>query len=69
MTQQTSNALSTMSDFKKIPSVDLKDFIEGTPEQKKAFVEQLGDAYERIGFVAVKNHGLSDELCSDLYKE
>jgi isopenicillin N synthase-like dioxygenase len=58
-----------MSDFKKIPSIDLKDFIKGTPEQKKAFVEQLGDAYERIGFVAVKNHGLSDALCSDLYKE
>jgi isopenicillin N synthase-like dioxygenase len=28
----------------------------------------LGKAYEEVGFVAVKNHGIPDELISDLYK-
>jgi len=28
----------------------------------------LGKAYEDVGFVAVKNHGISDELIADLYK-
>ena len=53
-------------DFKNIPSVDLADFTEGNKETKAAFVKELGKAYEEIGFVAVKNHGLSDELCAEL---
>ncbi|MDG1850238.1 MAG: 2-oxoglutarate and iron-dependent oxygenase domain-containing protein [Flavobacteriales bacterium] len=58
-----------MSDFKQIPSINLEDFRSGNPNKKEAFVKQLGDAYERIGFVAVKNHGLSDKLCNDLYTQ
>lgn len=52
-----------------IPSVDLNDFTKGTPEQKAAFVQQLGRAYEDIGFVAVKGHLLSDELSASLYEQ
>lgn len=52
-----------------IPSVDLNDFTSGTPEQKAAFVQQLGKAYEDIGFVAVKGHFLSDQLSADLYEQ
>ena len=56
-------------DFKNIPSVDLADFTEGNKETKAAFVKELGQAYEEIGFVAVKNHGLSDALCAELYAQ
>ena len=56
-------------DFKNIPSVDLADFTEGNKEMKAAFVKELGKAYEEIGFVAVKNHGLSDALCAELYAQ
>ena len=56
-------------DFKNIPSVDLSDFTEGNKETKAAFVKELGKAYEEIGFVAVKNHGLSDALCAKLYAQ
>ena len=56
-------------DFKNIPSIDLSDFTEGNKETKAAFVKELGKAYEEIGFVAVKNHGLSDALCNDLYAQ
>lgn len=52
-----------------IPSVDLADFISGDSQKKQAFVSALGHAYETIGFVAVKNHGLSDELVEKLYSE
>lgn len=51
-----------------IPVVNLADFTSGDPELKKAFVNQLGKAYEDVGFVAVKNHGISDDLIADLYK-
>ncbi len=50
-----------------IPVVDLADFTTGDIKQKKTFVQQLGKAYEDVGFVAVKNHGISNELISDLY--
>lgn len=51
-----------------IPVVDLGEFLSGDPEKKRAFVNQLGKAYEEVGFVAVKNHGIADELITDLYK-
>ncbi|MEI8279299.1 MAG: 2-oxoglutarate and iron-dependent oxygenase domain-containing protein [Bacteroidota bacterium] len=50
-----------------IPVVDLQDFISGEPHLKSQFVNQLGNAYEEVGFVSVKNHGVPDELISDLY--
>lgn len=58
-----------MSDFKNIPSIDLADFISGDANLKNEFVKNLGKAYEEIGFVAIKNHGLSDLLCNDLYSQ
>ena len=51
-----------------IPSVDLADFLSGDPVKKSEFVQKLGRAYEEVGFVAVKNHGVPDDLIEDLYK-
>jgi isopenicillin N synthase-like dioxygenase len=51
-----------------IPSVDLSDFLSGDTPKKLQFVQSLGKAYEEIGFVAVKNHGISDELIANLYQ-
>lgn len=52
-----------------IPSVDLADFISGDPDRKQKFVDEIGKAYEEIGFVSLKNHFLSDALVENLYKE
>ena len=52
-----------------IPSVDLADFIHGTPEQKANFVQSLGDAYETIGFVAVRNHLIDQKTTQELYDQ
>lgn len=52
-----------------IPSVNLTDFIHGDAQQKSAFVQALGKAYEDIGFVAVRGHFLSDELSEKLYDQ
>lgn len=50
-----------------IPVVDLAQF-SGSAQQKAAFVSALGKAYEEVGFVAVKNHGISDATIDGLYK-
>jgi isopenicillin N synthase-like dioxygenase len=54
--------------FMSIPVVDLAEFLSGDPARKQAFVQQLGNAYEEVGFVAVKNHGIPDELIASLYR-
>ena len=53
--------------YDQVPSLDLADFTNGTQEQKENFVKSLGEAYTNIGFVSIKNHGLSDELTERLY--
>lgn len=50
-----------------IPAVDLADFTSGDPNRKAAFVEALGKAYEEIGFVAVRNHLIDDDIQEGLY--
>ncbi|MGB3075548.1 MAG: 2-oxoglutarate and iron-dependent oxygenase domain-containing protein [Chitinophagales bacterium] len=52
-----------------VPVVDLSDFLSGTPEKKRNFVKELGDAYHEVGFVTVKNHGISDKMIEELYRE
>lgn len=53
--------------YDEVPSLDLADFTSRDHESKMKFVSDLGDAYHNIGFVAIKNHGLSDELTQKLY--
>ena len=47
-----------MSDilYNEIPSLDLADFYGGDPVKKSKFVAALGEAYNNIGFVAIRNH-------------
>jgi isopenicillin N synthase-like dioxygenase len=58
-----------MSDkiYNEVPSLDLADFTSGDAVKKAAFVQALGAAYTNIGFVAIKNHGLTNELTDRLY--
>jgi isopenicillin N synthase-like dioxygenase len=53
--------------YDEVPSLDLADFTSGNTEKKKKFVADLGAAYNNIGFVAIKNHYLTDELSAKLY--
>ncbi|MEC7755963.1 MULTISPECIES: 2-oxoglutarate and iron-dependent oxygenase domain-containing protein [Roseivirga] len=53
--------------YDEVPSLDLAHFTNGSPEQKEAFVQDLGAAYNNIGFVAIKNHGLTNEMTEKLY--
>jgi len=52
----------------KIPSVDLTDFLSEDPKRKQKFIDEIGKAYEEIGFVALRGHFLSEALIKNLYK-
>lgn len=53
----------------KIPSVNLTDFLSNDPNKKQKFINEIGHAYETIGFVALKGHFLDDTLVNNLYSE
>lgn len=53
--------------YDEIPTLDLAEFYAGSPNQKAEFVAKLGDAYNNIGFVAVRNHFLSQAMQDRLY--
>ena len=52
-----------------IPAVDLQDFLSGDFKRRMQFVNDLGQAYEKVGFVAVKNHGISGTLIEKFYDQ
>ena len=53
----------------KIPSVNLADFLSNDKSRKEKFINEIGNAYENIGFVALKGHFLDDTLIDNLYSE
>ena len=53
----------------EIPSLDLADFTSGDAKRKAQFVQELGSAFNTIGFVAIKGHGLTDSFTKALYQE
>lgn len=55
--------------MQNIPSVDLRDFLSNEPIRKQKFINEIGKAYEDIGFVALKGHFLDSELVENLYEE
>ncbi len=54
--------------YDEIPSLDLASFTEGSEKDRKKFVHDLGLAYNNIGFVAIRNHFLSEGLTEKLYE-
>ncbi|MEY2898092.1 MAG: hypothetical protein RL138_145 [Bacteroidota bacterium] len=55
--------------LKEIPSIDLADFTQGNATQRAQFIQQIGEAFTSVGFVSVKNHGISDALIANMYEE
>ncbi len=55
--------------MQSIPKLDLSHFTEGSAEQKSQFVAELGNAYEQIGFVAIRNHSIPSDIIKLLYQE
>ena len=53
--------------YETIPSLDLDDFCKGNASTKQRFVEALGEAYNNIGFVAIRNHFLTNDMQHRLY--
>ena len=51
----------------QLPTLSLNHFTDGTPEQKNAFVQELGRTYTELGFIAIENHVLDADRRDRLY--
>lgn len=49
--------------------LDLSEFVSGDSDLKNAFVQKLGNAFEEVRFVAVKNHGVPADVINRLYEK
>ena len=50
-----------------IPVVDLSTFVNGNEDERANFVKSLGEAFHKVGFVGVVNHGIPKDLVDGFY--
>lgn len=60
---------SDISMIAGIPTLNVGDFLNGDAETRTRFIQQLGAAYEGIGFAAIHGHGIPDDLIAALYDQ
>jgi isopenicillin N synthase-like dioxygenase len=56
-----------MDNNKIIPSIDLDSFISGTSQSRKKTGQLVDDICQKIGFLKIKNHGISREIIDDAW--
>ena len=60
--------MKTFDYTENIPTLKLSDFTNGDSLKKEAFVQDLGQIYSEIGFVAITGHGFEKEEQNKLYR-
>ena len=50
-----------------LPVVDLNKYLSGDQDLKIEFIKDLGDALHNVGFVAIRNHGIPQDLVDQYY--
>ncbi len=57
-----------MSDYlSKVPTLDISKFTDGDNDDIKSFSQDLGISFNQTGFAIIKNHGLTQEITTNLY--
>ena len=52
----------------RIPTLDIRRFTHpSSPQDRQAFVDELGAAYREWGFAGIRNHGIPQSLIDDAY--
>ncbi|MEN1940688.1 2-oxoglutarate and iron-dependent oxygenase domain-containing protein [Luteimonas sp. MJ174] len=53
----------------RIPTLDIRRFTHpASPEDRQAFIDELGAAYREWGFAGIRNHGIPQPLINDAYE-
>eukprot|EP00164_Ancoracysta_twista_P003103 GFYU01004138.1.p1 GENE.GFYU01004138.1~~GFYU01004138.1.p1 ORF type:complete len:477 (-),score=112.61 GFYU01004138.1:191-1621(-) len=59
--------LNKLTEFDTVPIIDLYPFMHGTAEEKAKAAQELGEACHNIGFLYIKNHGISQARMDEVY--
>ena len=51
-----------------VPTLSLKDFTEGSPDERAAFSDALMAGLQQYGFIILADHGVSEELLEHAYE-
>lgn len=54
---------------RRIPTIDLSHYRQGTPQERDRFVKTYGDALKEFGFVTIVNHGVDQSLIRRTYDD
>jgi hypothetical protein len=54
--------------FDTIPQVDFSNMCSSSIEERRAMAKEVGTAFRNSGFLYAMNHGIPEELQSDLYR-
>ena len=52
----------------EVPLLDLTDFQSEDPEKRNQFIQEMGGALNRVGFVIIKNHQISTQKINAAYE-
>ncbi len=55
--------------MEEISRLDLQKFLSNHHKDKEQFVQDLGNAFEEIGFVILKGHSITSDLTAPLYDQ
>src|SRR5690606_16747292 len=55
--------------MQQVPLCDLNDFLSEDKTIREKFISTFGEGIRQLGFVRVKNHGLSEDDIQKTYKE
>ena len=50
-----------------IATVNYEDFVSGDPDRKLNFIAHLGNSLSEIGFILLRNHGITEALGNELF--
>ncbi|KAI1342477.1 hypothetical protein F5Y15DRAFT_305384 [Xylariaceae sp. FL0016] len=53
--------------FNEIPLVDLSRIFSKDPEERKAVAQEIAGVCKRVGFMYIKNHGVSQDLIGEVF--
>jgi isopenicillin N synthase-like dioxygenase len=54
--------------MKKVPTVDLREYVAGSEKEKTSFTLRFGEALQQFGFVIVEGHGVDSKVISKSYE-
>lgn len=59
--------MNTDAPAKTIPSLDLSDFVEGSPEKRQKLAMSLLRTFSELGFLKLINHGIEEPMINELF--